>query len=266
MRPHPTSMPSGVLAALVIGLVLIIGVDPVRAQSTETDTNVTNEYRLTLFPHYPIAGPVSGFGYMGYVKNPELDYALWYGGFPGVIYTIKPWLQAWSALLLIYTDNYTAVNGKQDSLELRPFVGGKIFLPNTLKWNIYNFTRLEFREVYHHDTHRWTSTQRLRMRFGVEIPLTSRARAWKPGTLYLVANTEPMYRFDNDVIDPARAQVGIGWVTNSRFRPEFLYYANWGRVGPNNSLAYNENIFRLNIKIGLEGALLGNIWNPGHDR
>src|SRR5262245_5811114 len=117
------------------------------AQTTGDETNVTNEYRLTVFPHYPIAGSLSGFGYLGWVKNPELDYTLWYAGFPGLIYTFKPWLQGWAALLAIYTDNDTSLNGKQDTLELRPFVGAKLFLPNTLKWNIYNFTRLEFREV-----------------------------------------------------------------------------------------------------------------------
>jgi hypothetical protein len=250
--------------AAVIGLALMVAAPAALAQAPDDDTDVTNEYRFTVFPHYPIAGNLSGFGYMGYVKNPDLDYALWYGGFPGLIYRFAPWIQSWTALLAIYTDNATTRNGKEDSLELRPFVGVKLFLPNTLKWNIYNLTRLEFREVYHHDTHEWTHTRRLRSRFGVEIPMTSRDKAWKPGSLYFVANVEPMYRFDHDEIDPARAQVGIGWVTNSRFRPEFLYYANWGRGSPGNDLRYNENIFRLNVKVGVDHALLGNIWNPGH--
>jgi len=237
---------------------------PLFAQSSDDETNVTNEYRLTVFPHYPIAGNLSGFGYLGWVKNPESDYTLWYAGFPGLIYTFKPWLQGWAALLAIYTDNYTNLNGKEDTLELRPFVGAKLFLPNTLKWNIYDFTRLEFREVYHHDTHAWTHTERLRIRLGVEIPMTSRENAWKVKTFYLIANTEPMYRFDKDDIDPARVQFGLGWVMNTRIRPELLYYANWGRVGPDNTLVFNENILRLNIKVGLNHALLGNIWNPGH--
>lgn len=233
---------------------------PADAQAPDEPVNVTNEYRVTVFPHYPIAGNLSGFGYLGWVKNPELDYSLWYGGFPGVIYNVGRWVQAWGGLLAIYTDNAT----KEDALELRPFAGAKLFLPNSLKWNIYNFTRLEFRETYHHDTHQWTHTQRLRSRFGVEIPLTSRQSAWHEGTVYLVANIEPLYRFDHDVIDPARAQVGLGWVTNSRIRTEFLYYANWGRVGPGNTLAFNENIFRVNVKVGLTRALMGHIWNPGH--
>lgn len=250
----------------MVGVGIAVSASVAHAQSTNEQVNVTNEYRVTIFPHYPIAGNLSGFGYIGWVTNPELEYKLYYGGFPGLVYRFSPWLQAWGALLGIYTNNDTPSNGKADTLELRPFVGAKLFLPNKLKWNIYNFTRAEFRETYHHDTHQWTHRQRLRARFGVEIPLTSKEKAWKARTFYLVANTEPMYRFDQNDIDPARVQVGLGWVTNTRFRPELLYYANWGRVGPGNTLAYNENIIRLNIKVGLDHALLGNIWNPGHEQ
>jgi hypothetical protein len=98
---------------------------------------------------------------------------------------------------------------------------------------------LEFREVYHHHTHEWTHTERLRARFGVEIPITSRERAWKEKTLYFIGNVEPMYRFDRNDIDPSRAQVGIGYVLNARIRPELLYYANWGRSAEGAPLEFN---------------------------
>jgi hypothetical protein len=42
----------------------------------------------------------------------------------------------------------TRVNRRQPAV----IRGSDLFLPHTLKWNIYNFTRLEFRQVYHHDT------------------------------------------------------------------------------------------------------------------
>jgi hypothetical protein len=251
------------VAIAAMCLALVLGASPIHAQTADEPVKVTNEYRITIFPHYPIKGSLSGFGYIGWVKNPELDYQLYYASAPGVIYKVKPWLQSWNGVLLIYTNNDTAVTGKQDTVELRPFVGGKFFLPNKMKWNIYNFTRLEFRETYHHDTHAWTHTQRLRMRFGVEIPLTSREKAWTLGSLYAVANVEPLYRFDRDEIDPARVQFGLGWVMNERIRPELLYYLNWGRTDPGHKLRYNENIIRLNIKVGVNRALLGHVWNPG---
>lgn len=125
------------------------------------NNNVTNEWRITAFPHYPIKGNLTGFGYFGWVKNPSGEYSLWYAGAPGVIYNAKPWLQIWGGLHDIYTNNYTRENGKQDTLELRPFIGSKIFLPNKIKWNIYNYTRLELRQTYHHDVHEWNNVERL---------------------------------------------------------------------------------------------------------
>jgi hypothetical protein len=230
-----------------------------RAQSSN---EVTNEWRITAFPHYPIKGNLSGFGYLGWVKNPGSDYSLWYGGAPGFVYNIKPWFQAWGGLLDIYTNNNTDANGKQDTLELRPFIGPKLFLPNKRKWNIYNFTRFEFRETYHHDTHEWTNVERVRLRFGIEAPLTSLPKSWKVKTFYGIANVEPLYRFDKDDVDPFRAQVGLGYVANSRVRIELLYYANWGRVAPSNNLQFTQNIIRLNIKVGVKHALLSHVWNP----
>ena len=86
-----------------------------------------------------------------------------------------------------------------------------------------------------------------------------------PGRGYsFVGNVEPMYRFDRGDIDPSRAQVGVGYVMNGRIRPELLYYANWGRTAEGSPLVFNENIIRLNIKVGLNRALLGHVWNPGH--
>jgi hypothetical protein len=229
----------------------------------QSPNDVTNEWRITAFPHYPIKGNLTGFGYFGWVKNPGAEYSLWYGGFPGIVHNTRPWFQIWSGLLYIYTDNYTGVTGKQDTLEMRPFIGEKIFLPNKLRWNIYNFSRLEFRQTYHHDTHEWTNAERLRLRFGIEAPLTSREKAWKVKTFYGIANVEPLYRFDKSDIDPFRAQVGLGYVANPRIRMELLYYANWGRPDPANGLAFTENIIRLNVKIGVKHALLSHVWNPG---
>ena len=244
-----------------IGLIVVVLLTASSAQA-QSSPDVTNEYRVTAFPHFPIKGKLTGFGYLGWVKNPEADYTLWYVGHPGVVYSVKPWFQIWGGLLGIYTNNETAVNAKQDTMELRPFIGPKLFLPNKRKWNIYNFTRVEFRQTYSHSTHEWTNVERIRSRFGVEVPLTSRSRAWKENTWYGIANIEPMYRFDKDDVDPFRAQVGLGCIPNDRIRMEFLYYANWGRVAPSNNLAFTENIFRLNVKIAVKRALLSHVWNP----
>jgi hypothetical protein len=244
---------------LVLSLSLFVVALPLAAQSSN---DVTNEWRITAFPHYPIKGNVTGFGYLGWVKNLGASYSLWYSSLPGIVYNAKPWLQVWGGALDIYTNNYTNENGKQDTLELRPFIGGKFFLPNKYKWNVYNFSRLEFRETYHHDTHEWGNVERFRFRFGIEAPLTSREKAWKVNTFYGIANTEPLYRFDKSDIDPFRIQVGLGYIANPRIRAELLYYANWGRPDPASGLAFTQNIIRLNIKVGVKRAVLSHVWNP----
>ena len=244
---------------LLLALCSLSLIAPLMGQSSN---DVTNEWRITAFPHYPIKGNLSGFGYLGWVKNPGSAYTLWYAGAPGFIYNVKPWFQAWAGLINVYTNNYTNENGKQDTMELRPFIGGKFFVPNKKRWNIYNFTRLDFRQTYHHDTHEWTNIERLRSRFGIEAPLTSLEKSWKVNTFYGIANVEPLYRFDKDDVDPMRAQVGLGYIANPRIRIELLYYANWGRVAPSNDLAFTQNIIRLNIKVGVKHAILSRVWNP----
>jgi hypothetical protein len=34
---------------------------------------VTNEYRVTIFPFHPITKNITGFGYLGYVNNPQSE-------------------------------------------------------------------------------------------------------------------------------------------------------------------------------------------------
>jgi hypothetical protein len=43
---------------------------------------------------------------------------------------------------------------------------------------------------------------------------------------------------------------------------ELLYYANWGRVAPEDDLQFTQNIIRLNVKVAVKRALLSHVWNP----
>ena len=112
-----------------------------------------------------------------------------------------------------------------------------------------------------HDTHVWTAYCRLRSRFGVEFPLTSRAKAWQPKKCYALADVEPIYRFAHHTIDPLYVRGGLGHVLNDRLRLEFIYYAQFTRPS-GGSLEYANNIFQVNIKISLAEGLLRRIHNP----
>jgi len=239
-------------------VLLVLAAAPGAAQAQD-DTG--NEYRLTLFPSHRISDQVTGFAYLGYVTNPDKDYRTYYVGWPCAAYSPSQWLQIWGGLVGLYTANQNS----SDKLELRPFVGAKFFVPNRAKWNIYNFTRYEYRATEDRSTHDWTSVQRLRSRFGVEFPLASGERAWQPKTFYGLADVEPYYRLDRDQVDPFRLRAGIGYVMNDRTRVEFIYHAQYTRPAGTSGLSYTDNIFRLNVKIGLNKGLIGRLHNPDID-
>jgi len=244
-------------ACLLFLFLLAVASLPAWAQ----DEDIGNEYRLTLFPSHRINDKLTGFAYLGYVGNPEKDYQTYYLGWPAAAYAPNRWLQLWGGLVGLYTNN----ENSSDKLELRPFIGVKLLLPNEAKWNIYNFTRYEYRGIQDRDTHDWNSIHRLRSRFGVEFPLASRERAWQPGTLYGLADVEPYYRFDRGEVDPFRVRGGIGCVLNDRVRVEFIYHAQFTRPAGSSGLKYTDNIFRLNIKIGLNKGIMGRLQNPDLD-
>jgi len=222
------------------------------------DDDVSNQYRLTLSPHYPIRGNFSGFGELGYGWNPERDRQAYTILWPGVTYHAAQWARLSVGLRSIYTDN----EDSPDKLELRPFAGVKLFLPNEFKWQLYNYTRYEFRDTQDRDTHDWTGYHRLRSRFGAEFPLTSRAKAWQAKSWYGLADVEPFYRFDTDRIDPLAVRAGIGYVLSDRIRLEFIYGAAFRRRAGSSGLEYTDNTFRLNIKIGLNRSIVSHLFNP----
>lgn len=245
-----------VAAALACGLVAgLIGATSARGQNDEP---LGNEYRLTLFPYHRINDDLTGFGYLGYVNNPDKDYQTGYLGY-GANYSLNKSVQLWGGLIGTYTDNENSA----DKLELRPFIGPKFFLPNDWKWNIYNFTRYEYRSIQDQDTHDWTGIHRLRSRFGVEFPLTSHEKAWQPKTWYALADAEPFYRFDKDRIDPLRVRGGIAYIVSSRVRVEFIYHAQFTRPAGSSSLEFTDNIFRLNIKIALNKGIMQRVFDGG---
>jgi len=141
----------------------------------------------------------------------------------------------------------------------------KLFLPHAVKWNIYNFTRYEFRAIENRDTHDWNNTHRLRSRFGIELPITSNERSWQQGTFYGLADIEPYYRFDKGMVDPLRLRCGIGYLLKEHLRMEFIYHAQFTHPAGSSSLEYTDNIFRLNIKIGLNKGIIGRLQNPDLD-
>ena len=242
---------------LLAALFMMLGLSSLRSQD-----DIGNEYRITAFPSHPVTDKLTALAYLGYVWNPAKGYQTYYLGWPAAIYTPKSWLQIWGGLLSIYTDN----ESKASQLELRPFAGAKTFLPNKIKWNIYAFPRYEYRTFKNMDTKEWTDYSRLRLRVGVEFPLSNLKNAWQPDQFYGLADVEPYIRLDNGKVDPLRIRGGLGYILKKfPVRFEGIYHLQYTQPNESNKLMYTDNIYRLNIKISMHQGLLNKLFNPSFD-
>jgi hypothetical protein len=217
---------------------------------------ITDEYVTTADFYHPIQGPLSGYGKLGYTKNPLGDYASYYVEWPGITYTCRPWVQFWFATRYTYTNNEIA----QDREELRPFTGVKFILRTKRKINLFNYTRYEYHAVYSHETRDWTSFSRVRNRVGAEIPLASPGSAWKPGTFYTPIDIEPSYQFGLGR-NGTKVRGGFGYVANDHVRLEFIYIARFRFRTSTDGLDFDGNTFRFNIKVGTQHGILQRVLN-----
>jgi hypothetical protein len=243
------------LLAAWLGTLLLLTVCASIARGDDNEND--DEYQFNLNPHHGVTDQLDVFGNLGYREQPD-NFSKYRFGWPGLIYTPARWLQLWGGLDSYYTDNYDSA----DTLELRPFTGVELFVPNKAKIRLYNFTRYEYRAIENLDNHGWDKYSRIRSRFGVEIPLTSRAGAWEPKTFYGLTDVEPFYRFDKGEWDPVRVRGGLGYIVNNRLRAEIIYTAQFTRSSPDNSLDFTDNILELNIKIAFEKGVLRRLFNP----
>jgi len=166
---------------------------------------------------------------------------------PNIIYHARPWLQGWGGLLVTWTNNEASGNTR----ELRPYVGVKVFVPNSAHIHIFDWTRLEWRHITNTESNTITREWRFRTRPGVEFPLS--ARAWQPGTFYGLANGEMLVQ--HDFVDAARFMSGAGYISSDRVRLEFQYVFELSRTSSTDALAYSDNSFRLDFKYSFKEGL-----------
>jgi len=126
-----------------------------------------------------------------------------------------PWLQGWGGLIV----NWKNDPRSGDTRELRPYVGVKVFVPNSTHLHVFDWTRFEFRRTTNTDKGTVTRVWRFRTRPGVEFPLS--AQAWQPGTFYGLANGELFV--EHHFVDAVRFMSGAGYIKNDRVRMEFNY-------------------------------------------
>ena len=224
------------------------------------DPEITDQYRLTLELNARIITNFAGSGTLGFFANPDLENQTYRLEWPNITYLPNHWLHASGGLLSQYTDNHDTPN----ELELRPFLGAKLFVPNNAKLNIFNYTRCEYRNTENLTTHDWDHTSRLRSLFEQDVPISSLEQAWKPKSWYVGVGGEPFYESSKHDISELRLNAGLGYVLTDRLRMEFTYYADFTRPH-DGALAYTENIFLVNFRFSLHEGLLGDLLNPSRD-
>ena len=82
--------------------------------------------------------------------------------FPNIIYHATPWLQGWGGFIFRWTDGQASGNTR----ELRPFVGVKVFVPNSAHIHLYDWTRLVWRRITNTESNTITRAWRFRTRPG----------------------------------------------------------------------------------------------------
>jgi hypothetical protein len=160
--------PSFQRAALVLALFSML------AAADAQGTDRTEQYRLTLNLTAPITTNFAGNAMLGFFGNPDNRSQNYRLQWPAVTWLTAEWLQLSGGLMTQYTDNHDAA----DDLQLRPFAGVRLFVPNHAHLVLYNFTRYEYLATENLDTWTWNSYSRIRSQFMAEVPLTTGERAW----------------------------------------------------------------------------------------
>ena len=168
--------------------------------------------------------------------------------FPNIIYHATPWLQGWGGLIVTWKDDESS----GDTRELRPYVGLKIFMPNSAHLHLFDWTRVEWRRTTNTDNDTVTRVWRFRTRPGVEFPLS--AHAWQPGSFYGLFNGELFV--EHGFVDEVRFMSGAGYIRSDRVRLEFNYVFELSRNSPSDVLAQSDNSFRFDVKLSFKEGLL----------
>ena len=222
-------------------VVVALGAHSARAQE------VTDDGRIGVIFAHPIAGDLSGQPYLWF-DDQTGGVRTYRVSFPDVTYRARTWLRGMGGFIVNWTDGQPSGNTR----EFRPWVGVKIFVPNSAHIHLYDLTRFEWRRITNTTRDTLTREGRFRTRPGVEFPLST--HAWQPRTFYGLANGEMFVQ--HSFVNALRFASGAGYIRNDRLRIEFQYVFELSRKASTDALAYSDNSFRLDFKFSFKQGLL----------
>ena len=218
---------------------------PARARDGE------NEYQFQVVPSHKVGERLTMLSYLGYNKSDDEDFETVYLGSPGMDYKINDTLH----LRAVWYTRFTDRGHEADSFELRPSLGCKAIFPAD-RMHFYNLTRYEYRSIQRRDDDTWEHFNRIRSRFGVDVPLAARGSEWLPHTWYATADVEPFYELEENLISPVSARLGIVHILNENMQIEFYYAPQYTRSNTDTPFEETGSIFQLIFKIGLQAGLI----------
>jgi len=221
-----------------------------RASAAQETPSPDDQNRFTVTLAHPIAGPLSGAGYFAVYDEIDRNITSWRLSTPSVTYKMSSWFAPVAGIVYIWNDG----EGNDNSRELRPYAGVRVSVPNQVGLHLYNLTRVEWRRITDTSTDTVQRTQRLRSRFSVEFPLST--RAWEPHTYFGSADVEPFVDLDGDFVETLRFSASLGYIVRQSLRLEVGYTGQSERVASGDPLAFNGNFLVFNVRFSLRHGLL----------
>ena len=233
-----------VKSGLCLAIVLFLGI-----QLSAQQTNA--QFWLDFNPSYRVAERVTLYGKIGiktnsphtwtrYLITPSIKY-----NWPRLILRDYKFMEELHAGVGVYYTNNVYFS---DSLEIRPFQGYSLTIPNRRMIAIKHFIMLE--ERFELNTDNWENTFGLRLRYKASVTFRFHGDLWAPGKgFYIPLSCEFFWNLIstkqfNDII---RVVGGLGYEFLNHWKTAFLVGYNLSRVTVEESFNLNDILFRFRV-------------------
>ena len=238
------------LLLVFVALFTIACVSGLKAQDESNDP-VSKQLWLDFNPSYKVAERVTLYGAVGartifpntwsrYLITPSVKY-----DWPRMIlknYKYKEELHA--GVGVFFTDNNDAVN----RLEIRPFQGYSLTMPNRHRIQIKHFVKLE--ERFEMETDDWVNTFGLRLRYTASVTFRFHGEVWAKGNGFFIPVSGEFFwnlKGTKQFNDKIRLMPGIGRDLSPDWKVLFLFGWFYSKASAEDPFNSHEMLFRLRV-------------------
>ena len=225
---------------IFVWISLLAGTLSVKAQAV--NEQIWNEYML----NYPFANSFNlenAFTYSTLVGTPKwraLDYSA----------TVEWSISQHIDLLGQTVFSYTNQNETDNTFEVRPIIGTRLYFTPNSRVQTRLLIRTEQRNFQNLETKEWTQVTRPRIRAEVIVPINKKSyydnKMW-----YAMADTEWLFNVEDveeRFANRFRGRIGAGYRLSNTWRFEFLYMIQLSKNTIDDPIYTSDNIFRFRVK------------------